>query len=642
MQIKTNSKFLLITATSLAMLAILGLSIYFTDVKWTVLLFIPLFILYKDKVKQILMGVCFIGFLQIVLGVVFYKDISSIVFILIQWIFVYWIFKIFDSKSEESVNKRITHQKLEAHPTKNDLALNFNSILSELKIGVWSWDVESNEINWNDTMFDLFDLEKLNKALTFKDWENVFIENIQRERFNRLMFGVLLEGSEVDAVLDFKRERGDYSQLRVFGKMNLDESGKPVAFNGIVADVTLEEKLKKAQSAYILQLEKIIERRTGDIGELHRNLSQSEELFKSMSEIGAIGGWYLDLIEDSIQWSEQVYHIHGLPLGEIRPLEDLINFYAPEARGVVIQKMERCREYAEPFEFELPFITTKKKRIWVKSKAKPVLKDGKVIGISGIFQEVTSEKTLRENLVLINNELDAKVDHLSNELLVLEKEIKTLTETVSQDLRAPLRAIEGFSKAIQENYINILEEEGKRWLHYIVDNSVTMGVLISDILEFSSVSRAFIQPVEINVNELIERNFDELKLEYQKNSIKLNVEKLPKLNGDRILINLLFNNLLSNALKFSSKSEEIKIEITGRIENELTIYEIKDWGAGFDQKYADKLFVLFQKMHSSDEFAGSGVGLAIVERIIKKHKGWISAKSAEGQGTTFTFGIPIN
>jgi light-regulated signal transduction histidine kinase (bacteriophytochrome) len=303
--------------------------------------------------------------------------------------------------------------------------------------------------------------------------------------------------------------------------------------------------------------------------------------------------------------------------------------------------MERCREYAEPFEFELPIITANKDRVWVKSKGKPIIEDGKVIGISGIIQEVTNEKAMRENLIAINEELDSKVIKLTEELSFSDKELETFTYTVSHDLRSPLLAIEGFSNALQENYVNILDEDGKRWLKYIVDNSVKMGTLISDILVFSRVRRTFIEPVEVNINQIIENKFDELKHLYKNNIIKLNVEKLPKFTGDKNLFNILWNNLLSNALKFSSTKEEIQIEITGKIEKEIAIYEIKDNGVGFDEKYIHKLFVVFQRLHATDEFEGSGVGLAIVETIIKKHNGWVKITTKVGQGTTLTYGIPI-
>jgi PAS domain S-box-containing protein len=377
------------------------------------------------------------------------------------------------------------------------------------------------------------------------------------------------------------------------------------------------------------------------MAELNKSLIRSEELLKGISEIGGIGGWHYDLKTRDMNWTDEVFHIFELPIGEIPSFEEIIHFYAPEARGVVKKSFKNCEEHSEPFEFELPLVVQEDKIIWVQMKGKPVTLNGEVTAITGIIHDVSNEKEVRDSLININEQLDIQVQKLKDELEASIQELETFTYTVSHDLRSPLRAIEGFSKALLDSYGRIIDEDGERWLRYIMSNTDKMGTLITDILNFSRVGRTVVQPVEVNMNKLLEEKFDELKKDYHDKVIKLNVEKLPKVVCDKMLVGQVWNNLLNNALKFSSEKEEISIEVSSKIENDYALFTVKDFGVGFDEKYIQKLFVVFQRLHGPDEFPGSGVGLAIVDRIMRKHGGWVQAKGEEGVGASFTFALPL-
>lgn len=528
-------------------------------------------------------------------------------------------------------------EKIKQHESEN------NSLKLAIRsggVGIWDWDIKNNFLLWDDQMFFLYGINRSNFQLNYHSWESC-VHPADRMNFSTAFQNALTGNKTMNT--EFRVVWPDQSlrYIKILGFVERDDDKNALRFVGTNWDITEEKKAEVALVEYKDQLEQIVQRRTEVLNELNSSLQHSESLLNLMSDIGNIGGWELDLVNKKIMWTQQVFKIHEIDGDEIPPLEECINFYAPEARGVIQGAMINCEEKEESFELELPFVTAKDNRIWVRSKGRPVVQNGKVVKIAGIFQDISVEKQLRDSLIVINEDLDRKVDEKMVNLDRVLKELEIFTYTVSHDLRSPLRAIEGFSKALLDSYKGILDEDGERWLQYIMSNTEKMGNLITDILSFSRVGRSPVQHVTIDMNKMIEEKFDELKTKYVGKIVKLNVEKLPKANGDRALIAQLLANLIGNALKFSSKNEEIRIEIKGKIENDFVVYSIQDYGAGFDPKYIDKLFVVFQRLHGGDEFDGSGVGLAIVDRIIQKHKGWIKAESYVGEGATFTFGLPI-
>jgi light-regulated signal transduction histidine kinase (bacteriophytochrome) len=233
------------------------------------------------------------------------------------------------------------------------------------------------------------------------------------------------------------------------------------------------------------------------------------------------------------------------------------------------------------------------------------------------------------------------VNAQAEELKQANKELETFSYSVSHDLKAPLRSLEGFSKLLSEEYAGKLDEDGQRWLHFISENANKMSLLISDILAFSKVSRSTVNKSKVDMKLLAREVFDAEKNNYPEKPIHFQLQDIPDSEGDPNMLRLVWQNLISNALKYSSKKESIDITISGFREEEFSVYSVKDQGDGFDEKYKDKLFGVFQRLHNPDEFEGTGVGLAIANRIIQKHQGWITANSKKGNGSEFTFAIPL-
>ena len=230
---------------------------------------------------------------------------------------------------------------------------------------------------------------------------------------------------------------------------------------------------------------------------------------------------------------------------------------------------------------------------------------------------------------------------LNEELKNSNKELEAFSYSVSHDLRAPLRAINGYAEILNEDYGAKLDDEGKRIIEIIRDNATRMGILIDDLLSFSRIGRKEIQMREIDMNEMVEEVMVELNKSMTHHA-KIKIGKLHEAKADYGLLRQVMFNLISNAVKYSSKKKNPVVEISSEEKNGEIIFSVKDNGAGFDMRYADKLFGVFQRLHSQDEFEGTGVGLAIVQRIISRHKGKSWAEGKVNEGAIFYFSLPKN
>ncbi|HET6991966.1 MAG TPA: ATP-binding protein [Bacteroidia bacterium] len=271
-----------------------------------------------------------------------------------------------------------------------------------------------------------------------------------------------------------------------------------------------------------------------------------------------------------------------------------------------------------------PIETRFKGQRWLHTKKIPVQdENGKVRFLLGISEDITEQK---------------KQEDLN---LQLNKELEAFTYTVSHDLRAPLRAISGYANMLDEDYKKKLDEEGVRLLNVIRYNAEKMGSLIDDLLAFSKLGRKDLDKMLENMNELVDGVLNELNKSISHHA-KIKVRKLHPAKVDYGLMHQVILNLVSNAIKYSSKKESPVIEISSEQKEGEIIYAVKDNGVGFNMKYVDKLFGVFQRLHQTDEFEGTGVGLAIVQRIVSKHNGRVWAEGKVNHGATFYFSLPAD
>lgn len=268
--------------------------------------------------------------------------------------------------------------------------------------------------------------------------------------------------------------------------------------------------------------------------------------------------------------------------------------------------------------------------------------DGTHYGFVKIAHDLTERKKAEEEIKKLNETLEHKVIERTLELEAANKELESFSYSVSHDLRAPLRHVGGFVDLLIKNSSAQLDETGLRYLNIISESSKEMGNLIDALLTFSRLGRAELQRTKIDSKSMVIRLLKTFPEEFEGKNIEVKISELPSIMGDESLINQVWVNLISNALKYSKNKEKPIIEIGSKIEKEETIFYIKDNGAGFDMKYADKLFGVFQRLHKVKDFEGVGIGLANVNRIVLKHGGKCWAEGEVGKGATFSFSIPNN
>ncbi|MCF7857860.1 MAG: transporter substrate-binding domain-containing protein [Candidatus Cloacimonetes bacterium] len=250
-----------------------------------------------------------------------------------------------------------------------------------------------------------------------------------------------------------------------------------------------------------------------------------------------------------------------------------------------------------------------------------------------------SEKAMLYIIEDLNN-ITAELHEERRKLVDSNEELEAFAYSVSHDLRAPLRAIDGFGKFLFNDYAEKLDAEGKRFINVIRTNAAKMDKLILDLLNLSRIFRSDIAKTEVDMGAVAESIYLEIADDQEKKQFKMKIKEIPNAFCDITLIKQVWQNLISNSLKYSSKSEIKKIEIGATENKKEIIYYIKDHGVGFDNKYIDKLFKVFQRLHKEDEFEGTGVGLAIVKRIIKRHGGKVWAEGKVDEGATFYFSLP--
>jgi PAS domain S-box-containing protein len=370
-------------------------------------------------------------------------------------------------------------------------------------------------------------------------------------------------------------------------------------------------------------------------------LAESDERLRLATEAASIGIWDWDLVTNEIRWDPLMFRIYGMPErsdGHVRyedwknrvHLDDVADQEASLFRTV--EQVGRNRR-----EFRIIRASDHATRTIRASDAAIAGEDGKTRRVVGINLDVTETIERMEQIRTLN----AILRNRAAELEASVKELDAFSYSVSHDLRAPLRAIDGFSRILEEDYAPKLDDDGRRVIGVIRGEAQRMGRLIDDLLAFSRLGRQRAEPVAIDMQSLARKVFEELAALEPGRRVHLDLHPLPPAFGTEAMIRQLWTNLIGNAVKFTGQRESAEIEI-GATPGEVgeQVYYIRDNGAGFDMRYADKLFGVFSRLHSTENFSGTGVGLALVKRIVDRHGGRVWGEGEVGKGATFFFTIP--
>jgi len=255
--------------------------------------------------------------------------------------------------------------------------------------------------------------------------------------------------------------------------------------------------------------------------------------------------------------------------------------------------------------------------------------------LTAIVRDITEQKRTEDELRRAREHLEERVQERTAEL-------ESFAYSVSHDLRTPLRAIDGYTRILRNEHTDELDDEGRRLLDVVYENAQTMGALIDDLLALSRLGRREMTVERIDMEALARDAYDELQRSRptSESEVTFELHSLPPARGDRLMIRHVLTNLFSNALKFTRREDAPRVEVKGERKNGKHVYAVRDNGVGFDESYAEKMFGVFERLHSEDEFGGTGVGLALVERIVQRHGGEVWAEGGEGSGATMYFVLP--
>ncbi len=275
--------------------------------------------------------------------------------------------------------------------------------------------------------------------------------------------------------------------------------------------------------------------------------------------------------------------------------------------------------------------------LWISGSARPVRIEGVVRQAVVVWRDITERRRAAGQIKELNIELAQHAE----ELETTNKDLESFSYSISHDLRSPLRAIDGYAKMLEDGYKDRLDGEGRRLLDVVRGNCHRMALLIDDLLEFSRLGRRAIAAAGLDMNSVLREAIRDVRDADPGAKVQIVAADLPRAWGDRALLKQVWINLLTNAIKFSARTDQPVIEIAGSTTSAENIYRVTDHGAGFDMQYYNKLFGVFQRLHSSKEFSGTGVGLAIVQRVINRHGGRVWAEGKVNAGATFYFTLPL-
>jgi PAS domain S-box-containing protein len=396
-----------------------------------------------------------------------------------------------------------------------------------------------------------------------------------------------------------------------------DDAGRPMHFISQVVDVT-ERKLAQQQ------------------------LQEMQSLLNMAAQIGGLGAWAWCPDEPTVTWSTEVCAMMEVTPGFAPTPEQALNFFTPAHRIAMRERLRRCVDDGSPFDAEAQVVTAKGRRRWVRFICEAEWDAvGRVRRIQGACQDITNGKRAAEQhaalLRRLNTDLEQRVRERTAQLEAANRELEAFAYSIAHDLRAPLSSIDGFSRFLQE-CVSAKDERSMNYLSRIRRGVRQMSELTDGLLALASLARTQLHDDEVDLAELACNAIAECRERSPQRVVDVHIATSLRVRGDARLLAQVMGNLVGNAWKFTGRADHARIEVGCETNPDgAVVYFVRDNGAGFDMAYASRMFEAFQRLHSASEFEGTGIGLAIVHKVVTRHGGRIWAESAPQQGATFRF-----
>lgn len=433
----------------------------------------------------------------------------------------------------------------------------------------------------------------------------------------------------------------------------LQESGLGIPFiivSGSIGEELAVQALHKGANDYLMKdnlarLASAVEREVKEARErqarkqIEELLKETENSYRRLVEgVKDYGIFMVGNQGNILSWNAGAQHIMEYQADEIIG-KPFTCFFTPEdiEKGKPQKELDVARTQGR-YESEGELVRKSGSRFISHNVVTPVYNDaGALTGYSKILRNVTKQKQTEERIRQLTEELEQRVRERTNQLELVNKELESFTHSVSHDLRAPLRNLAKLSQILLSRHHERLDEESRQYLIYILESSQQALQLAGALLDLSRVTSAPLEKGPVDLSQVAEEIAKGLQEDEPQRQVEWKISKDLSGYGDPILIKIALQNMLENAWKFTSQTPKAVIEFSSKQENRQTVFYVRDNGVGFDPEYADKLFKPFQRLHSADEFYGTGVGLATVQRIIHRHGGHVWAEGAVTQGATFYF-----
>ena len=472
---------------------------------------------------------------------------------------------------------------------------------------IWDWDVESDKMFWSNSMMDYFGYNPDDISENSNIWEKYIHPDDFEEVILSIRQSLNSEEEFWEKNYRFLKSSGEYAFVIDRGFIVRDKQGNPKRMVGSLTDITNEHRL--------------------------------QGLLENASRLANMGTWEVDLVNSKIYYSKITREIYEMDDDFIPTVENGVKFYKEGySRDAIINAMSDAVMKGLSWDIELEIITAKGNNRWVRAMGEPEFVDGNCTKLYGNFQDINERKLAELQLQELNETLELRAQQLA----VSNEELQQFAYVSSHDLQEPLRMVTSFLTLLEKKYASQLDEKATQYIHFAVDGAQRMRHVILDLLEYSRVGSNEEALKKVDLKMLVEEILILHRKQIQDIDVTFNIDPLPTILSYDTPIRQVFQNLISNALKYHSTAEKPIVTIKSIEKDTCYEFSVEDNGIGIDGQFKDKIFQIFQRLHTKDKYSGTGVGLAICKKVMDNLGGEIWLDTDYKNGAKFCFKIPKN